>query len=107
MTVAIDIVSWLLILAGSFFIITGGIGLLRFPDFFTRLHAASVTDSLGAGLLIFGLVFQSGLNQNSLKLLLILILLALLSPTTSHTLAKAALHGKLNPFVKSQPHSPD
>ena len=92
--------SWICLLSGGFSVVTGGIGLLRFPDFFTRLHAASVTDTLGAGLILLGLMLQSGFSQASVKLILILVFLFFSSPTATHALAKAALHGKLVPFVK-------
>jgi multicomponent Na+:H+ antiporter subunit G len=56
------IVSGSLLLAGSFFSITGGIGVIRLPDFYSRLHGAGVTDTMGAGLIIVGLMFQAGLT---------------------------------------------
>ena len=87
-------------MSGGFFVVAGGVGLLRFPDFFTRLHAASVTDTLGAGLILLGLMLQSGFPHASIKLILILMFLFISSPTAAHALAKAALHGKLAPFVK-------
>ena len=62
MTTAIEIVSWLCLVAGGAFSIIGAIGLIRMPDFFTRMHAASVTDTLGAGLLIIGLILQAGIH---------------------------------------------
>ncbi len=92
--------SWICLLSGGLFVVAGGIGLLRFPDFFTRLHAASVTDTLGAALILLGLMMQSGFSHASVKLILILGFLFFSSPTAAHALAKAALHGKLTPFVK-------
>ncbi len=60
MTALVDILSWLCLLGGGFFCLVGGIGLLRMPDFFTRMHAASVTETLGVGLVLFGLLLQAG-----------------------------------------------
>ena len=94
----INILSWLCLLTGSFFAVSGGIGLLRFPDFFSRLHPAGVTDTLGAGLIILGLLFQAGLTLISFKLMMIIAFLLFTSPTATHALAKAALHGNLKPL---------
>lgn len=97
MAMLIDILSWVLLLTGGFLGITGAVGLFRFPDFFTRLHAASVTDTLCAGLIIFGLILQGASLVITIKLILILLFFAYTSPTASHSLAKAALHGNLKP----------
>jgi multicomponent Na+:H+ antiporter subunit G len=99
MTLAVDLLSWLLILLGSFFAIVGGIGLVRMPDVFTRMHAGSVTDTLGAGLLILGLMLQAGLTLVSLKLIFILALFFYVSPVITHALAQAALHEKIEPLL--------
>lgn len=98
----VDLLSWVLLLAGSLLVITGGIGLIRLPEFFTRLHAASIPDTMGAGLIVFGLTLQSGFSQASVKLILILVFLFFTGPTATHALAKAALHGKLRPKLDQQ-----
>ncbi len=87
----VDILSWLLLAGGSFFLLVGGIGLLRMPDFFTRLHAAGVTDTAGAGLMMLGLMLQAGFTLVTVKLLLALFFIVFTSPTACHALAKAAL----------------
>jgi multicomponent Na+:H+ antiporter subunit G len=102
MSELIDIISWGCLLAGSFFGISGGIGLLRFPDFFTRMHATGVTDTLCAALILTGLMFQAGWGLTLVKLFLVLALLLLTSPTATHALARAALHGKLKPLLDTQ-----
>ncbi|MFQ5932159.1 MAG: monovalent cation/H(+) antiporter subunit G [Nitrospiraceae bacterium] len=99
MAVAIEVASWISILAGSFFALTGGVGILRLPDLFTRLHAVGVTDTMGAGLILFGLMLQAGMSLVCVKLILILAFLLLTSPTSTHALAKAALHGELKPLL--------
>ena len=97
MALALDILSWFLILVGGAFGIIGGIGLLRLPDFFSRIHAASITDSMCAPCIIGGLMLQSGLTLVTVKLAFLIVFLFLTSPTASHALAKAALHGGLDP----------
>ncbi len=92
-----------LILAGSIVLLVAAVGLLRFPDFFTRLHAAGVIDTLGLMLMIAGMVMLAGLSLVSIKLLLILVFILLSSPTASHALAKAALHGGLRPKLADKP----
>lgn len=71
MALALTILSWGFLLMGSFFVLVGGIGMLRFPDFFTRLHAVGVTDTLGSWLMLAGLMLQSGVSQTTLKLAMI------------------------------------
>ncbi len=95
--------SWACILGGSLFALIGGLGLHRLPDFFTRLHAAGMTDTLGAALILFGLMVQGGLTLVTVKLILILGFLLFTSPTATHALAKAALHGKQRPLLGMPP----
>lgn len=102
----IDALSWLCILGGSAFVLTGGIGLLRLPDFFTRLHGASLTDTLGVGLLILGLALQAGVGFVALKLGLVLVFVLFTGPVATHALAKAALHGGLEPLTANRLESP-
>lgn len=100
MELALDIAVWSCILSGSFFSVVGGVGLLRLPDLFSRLHGASITDSLGAGLIFLGLILHSGLTMVSLKLAMIMLLLLLTSPTTAHAIAKAARMSGLRPLTR-------
>ena len=92
-----EILSWICLLGGAIFLLIGAIGVLRFPDFFTRLHAVSVCDTLGAGLVLTGLMLQGGLSLVTVKLLLILYFMIFTGPTAVHALAGAALQGKLKP----------
>ena len=98
MDLVLDILSWVFLLAGSFFSIAGGIGVIRMPDVFTRLHAAGVTDTGGAGLILVGLMFQGGLTLITVRLLLILGFLWFSSPVSTYALARAALAGGEEPF---------
>ncbi len=88
----VNIVSGLLLLAGCAFCLIGALGLFRMPTFITRVHAASLIDSLGAILIISGLILNSGLTLVSIKLALMLIFLLLTGPTAIHAIANTALH---------------
>ena len=97
----LDIASSGLLILGALFSLSGAIGLFKFPEFFTRVHAASVTDSIAAMLILSGLLLQTSFDINTAKLLFILVFLMLTSPTGSHALAKAARHGGLPPLTES------
>lgn len=92
LTTVIDIISWILLGAGSTLILIGGIGIIRMPDVYCRMHASSITDTLGAILIIAGLALQNGWDLNLVKLLLIIMFLLLTTPVSTHALAKAARH---------------
>lgn len=94
-----EIVSDLCLLLGSFLCISGGLGILRFPDFYTRMHAVGVTDTLAATMILIGLMLQSTDSSVIIKLLIILLMTLFISPTTSHTLAKAAIYNGLIPLT--------
>lgn len=96
----IDILSMILILPGAFFVLAGTIGVIRLPDLYTRLHAASLVDTLGCLLIIAGLILQSGFTLVTVKLVLVLGLILFTSPVATHALAKAATHGGLMPEVE-------
>lgn len=91
MSMLIDILSWVLIVTGGAFAIIGALGSLRFPDFWSRLHAASVTDSAGMILLLAGMCLQSGFTLITVKLILIGIFLFITGPTSTHAVANAAM----------------
>lgn len=101
---ALDIFSWLLLVTGGGFVLIGAIGLLRMPDFYTRLHAASIIDTLGAWLILLGLILQSPNWMTALKLIIVVALLLFASPTTSHVLAKAAHKAGLKPRLGKDAH---
>lgn len=88
-------VSWILLLIGCTFVVTGAIGMIRMPDLYTRLHAASVTDTGGAIAISLALILQSvfvfGSAMAAIKVMLILFFTLFTSPTASHALAKTAL----------------
>jgi multicomponent Na+:H+ antiporter subunit G len=95
----IDFASWGLILAGAFLTVTGAAGLLRMPDVFTRMHAASVIDTLGFGFMILGMMLQAGLSLVTLKLLFLLALFFFVGPVVTHALAQACLHEGIRPVL--------
>ncbi len=98
-TLIVDGVSWVLIGIGSIFLVIGGVGLLRLPDMYTRMHAAGITDTMGAGMLVAGLIVQGGFSLVTVKLVLILVFIFFTSPTATHAVAKAALSSRLKPVL--------
>jgi multicomponent Na+:H+ antiporter subunit G len=94
----LDAASWVLLVSGSLLVIVGGVGLLRLPDFYTRIHAAGITDTLGAWMILVGLCFQAGLSLVTVKLVLLLFFLVATSPLATHALAKAAFLRGLDPL---------
>jgi multicomponent Na+:H+ antiporter subunit G len=98
----VDIFGWIFIVAGSVFVIIGGIGLLRLPDFYSRIHAAGITDTMGAWLILIGLMFSAGWSLVTAKLVMLLFFLLLTSPLASHALAKAAFMRGLKPMIGSE-----
>ena len=103
MSFALDIASWVLLTLGGLCILVGGIGALRFPDLFTRMHAASVTDSAGAILVLVGIMLQAGLSLATIKLAAILLFLLFTSPTASNALAAAAMLAGSKPGIDFPP----
>ena len=85
--------------AGLFFVLAGTIGVIRLPDFYTRLHAAGMTDTLGAELILLALLFQADNLQMVLKLLLVAFFLFVTSPTATHAVAHAAYRAGLKPLL--------
>ena len=101
MDVLLDTLSWVLLTLGGLSVLIGGIGALRMPDLYTRMHAASVTDSLGAILVLVGIMLQAGWSLATIKLIAILLFLLMTSPTSSNALASAALLAGTRPFAET------
>ena len=99
MDLALELLTWVAFLAGGVFLIAGGVGLIRFPDFYTRMHAAGMTDTLAAGLLLFGMVLQSGDALTAIKLIMIGFFIFFTSPTATYAIAHAAFTGGLKPIL--------
>ncbi len=104
MDMALTVLTWALLMAGTFFLLTGALGMVRLPDVFTRMHAAGMTDTMGAGLILAGLLVHALSAGDQLvavpvRLLLILGFLWFTSPIATHATAKAALSGGVRPFT--------
>ncbi|KAA9130285.1 monovalent cation/H(+) antiporter subunit G [Marinihelvus fidelis] len=93
----VEIVAYTLVFLGAFFCLVGAIGVLRFPDVYSRMHSAGITDTIGALLVLLGLAFLAGWTLALVKLAFILVFLWMTSPTATHALAKAARHGGVEP----------
>ncbi|TWU48118.1 Na(+)/H(+) antiporter subunit G1 [Rubripirellula reticaptiva] len=94
-----DILSWAFLLSGSAFSIIGGIGIVRLPEFFSRMHGAGITDTMGAGLITIGLMFQADSFLVGFKLFAILFFLMVTSPSSCYALAHSALVHGLKPVL--------
>jgi len=94
-----DIISWVLLGLGSFFLVVGAIGLVRMPDVFTRMHATSVAEALGVGCILGGLMIQGGLTLVTFKLVCLFLLLFFTAPVASHAIARAAMADGVEPIL--------
>ncbi|MDH3668562.1 MAG: monovalent cation/H(+) antiporter subunit G [Paracoccaceae bacterium] len=99
MEAALDILSWAALVLGGIFYLIGAVGLNRMPDLFTRMHAVSVSDTLGVGLLILGMGLQAGASLITVKLVIIVLVLWTTGAVASHALARAALHDGEKPVL--------
>lgn len=106
MNIWLDGLSWFLLIVGGLFCIVGAVGLLRMPDFYTRMHAASIIDTLGAGLMLLGLLLQAGMTLIAVKLFILAVLIFFASPTATHALARAAMIRGLKPLLADEENPP-
>ncbi len=95
----IDLLSWAALLGGGFFYVVGAIGLNRMPDIFTRMHAVSVSETLGVGLLTLGMLLQAGFTLVAVKLIMIMVVMMWTGAVATHALARAALHDGEKPLL--------
>lgn len=102
MDLVIDLLSWSLLSFGTIFVLIGGIGVVRLDEFYSRMHAASLTDSMGTILFLVGLMLQSGASLATVKLMAILAFMLLTGPTATYALANAALMSGLKPKTSTQ-----
>ena len=96
-----DILAGAFLFAGAFFLLAGAIGMNRMPDLFTRMHAASVGDTLGVSLMLIGMVFLAGFTLVTVKLVFLMAFLLFMGPVSSHALAAAALQAGVKPLLAS------
>ncbi len=106
MSALIDIVSWVSLLVGGAFCIVGALGLVRLPDLYTRLHAGGLIDIPGAGFIVLGLSLQAGWSLITAKLLVLMLLIILTSPTATHAVARAAMHMGVRPQLTGKEAEP-
>ena len=97
MSVALEGIGGVLVVAGALFMVVGALGLLRMPDVFTRLHAASVADSFGLPLVLVGLMVYGGLTLVTVKLFFLFAFAALTGPAATHAVARAARFDGVRP----------
>jgi len=90
MKTAADVFTIVAMLGGLFFFVAGTLGLLRFPDTYTRLHALTKADNLGLGMVVVGLLPQAGHLVVALKLIVVWLLVMLTSSDVSQLIARAA-----------------
>lgn len=102
METLMSISSALFLFIGSFLCVSGGVGILRFPDFYTRMHAVGVTETLATAMILIGLMLQNPGGIVDLKLIIIMLMTFFISPTASHALAKAAMNNGLMPVLDKQ-----
>ena len=93
----LNVISWIMLTLGGICVFVGGLGSLRLPGFYTRVHAASLTDTMAALLIFPGIMLQAGLTLASLKLMAIMVFLLLSGPTATYALCNAALMSGLAP----------
>lgn len=98
----VEIIATVFIALGSLVMLAGAAGVLRFPDFYSRLHAAGKGDTLGQGLILLGLAVPVGLSLISFKIALIILFIFIFNPTATHALARGAWVAGLVPWTKSQ-----
>jgi multicomponent Na+:H+ antiporter subunit G len=99
-------VTWVLLALGGFFVLVGGIGVLRMPDLYTRMHAASVTETLGTILVLVALMLLAGWSLASFKLFAILMFLLFTAPVSSYALANTAMLGGTKPMLDQREQQP-
>jgi multicomponent Na+:H+ antiporter subunit G len=95
-----NVITILLLLVGAFFMLAGTIGFVRFPDFYSRMHATGKCDTLGEGLMLVGLIVYGGATFVSVKILFLILFILLANPTSTHAIAKAAYDVGLEPWRK-------
>lgn len=93
----LDYLAYGFLAVGSLFIVIGGIGVLRMPDIFTRMHASSITETTGSLFILAGLMLFSGASLPTIKLAAIALFLLFTSPVSSYALVNTALLAKVSP----------
>lgn len=100
--IALEVASWFFLVAGACFSLIGGIGIVRLPEFFSRMHGGGITDTMGAGLILIGLLCLAGPTLVAVKLLAIFFFLTVTSPSSCHALAHSALNHGVQPQLDTK-----
>lgn len=95
-----SITAGIFLAVGCFFIVVASVGVVRFPDFYSRMHPAGKTDTVGQAMVLLGLVIYEGFSLVSVKLLLIIAFIFVANPTATHAVAKAAYIAGVKPWGK-------
>lgn len=100
----VEVLAATLLIAGLFFVLVGITGVLRLPDFYARLHATSKCDTLGLALMVAGVALHTGLVHKTVKIVMLVVIVALVNSTAAHALGRAAYRSGLQPWTrKSEP----
>ena len=95
-----SLLAILFLLFGTFFFFGATVGFLRFPDFYSRMHATGKSDTLGALLSLIGLALYVGFSLVSVKILLIAVFIFIASPTATHAILRAGFDAEVTPWTK-------
>ncbi|GJM09205.1 MAG: hypothetical protein DHS20C11_14810 [Lysobacteraceae bacterium] len=99
MTLVVEWLSNLMLLIGGFFVLTGGIGAIRMPELYSRMHASSLTDTMGSMMVLGGLAVKAGFTLVTLKLGIVAVFLLFTSPVSAYALGNAALVAGYRPLA--------
>ncbi len=97
-----QILAVVLMIGGTFFLTVSAIGLLRFPDFYSRTHAVGKSETLGIILMLSGLAVYNGWELSTIKILFIVIFALIANPTATHAISRAALRSGLQPWTRKK-----
>jgi multicomponent Na+:H+ antiporter subunit G len=98
-----EVLAIVLMVGGAFFLTAASVGLIRLPDFYARSHATGKAETLGAVLILAGLIVYGGWTHGSIKLVLVLLFVALANPTATHAVLTAALGSGLDLWTRNRP----
>lgn len=98
----LDLLSWVLIVTGAAAAFTGALGILRLPDVYARMHAAGIIDTFGVAAVMLGLFLQAESWITAVKLAMAALFIFFTSPTATHALARAAIHGGVRPEAEGE-----
>ncbi|MBU0497783.1 MAG: monovalent cation/H(+) antiporter subunit G [Candidatus Thermoplasmatota archaeon] len=104
MNIVVDIVTYIIIIIGCFVMFSAALGLYRFPDIYMRLHSSTKVNTGGVITILFGLILREGFTEISLKIIIIIVLVFILTPVVSQAIARSAHLQKKSPIVSFESH---